>query len=93
MNNNYLPERWETIQFEDHISEKETYQISTYGRVKSFKVDKEFGMLIKLFSVNKYQRLPLVQKNGKRTARYIHKLVAQTFLTKKDFFIFHNSWY
>ncbi len=84
MNENYLPEIWGNIEFEENISEKETYQISTYGRVKSLKVDPEFGMVIKLFSVNNYQRLPIIQKNGKRTARYIHKLVAQTFIEKTD---------
>ncbi len=81
---NYLPEKWKKIEFEENISEKERYLISTYGRVKSLKVDPEYGILIKLFSVNSYQRLPLLQKNGKRTARYIHKLVAETFIEKKD---------
>lgn len=84
MNESYLPERWEFIQFEDYISEKEIYQISSYGRVKSFKVDSENGMLIKLFKVGGYLRLPIKQKNEKRTARYIHKLVAATFLEKVD---------
>jgi len=83
MTENYLPEKWVFIQFEDHISEKEKYQISSYGRVKSFKVDSKNGMLIKLFKVGGYFRLPIKQKNEKRTARYIHKLVASTFL-KKD---------
>ena len=84
MNTNYLPERWEKIEFEENISKKETYQISTYGNVKSFKVDIEFGMQIKLFSVGGYKRLPILQNNGKRTARYIHKLVAITFIKKTD---------
>ncbi|MFK5878597.1 MAG: NUMOD4 domain-containing protein [Flavobacteriaceae bacterium] len=84
MNESYIPERWEFIQFEDHISKKEKYQISSYGRVKSFKVDSENGILIKLFKVGGYLRLPIKQKNEKRTARYIHKLVATTFLIKDD---------
>lgn len=84
MDDNYLLEKWKKIEFEDTISEKENYQISTYGRVKSFKVDPEFGAIIKLFSVGGYKRLPLMQKSGKRTARYIHKLVAQLFIEKTD---------
>ena len=84
MNENYLLEKWINIEFEENISEKEFYQISTYGRVKSFKIEPEFGMIIKLFSVGGYKRLPLVQQNGKRTARYIHKLVAQAFIEKTD---------
>ncbi len=84
MKESFLPEQWKFIEFEDTISEKELYQISSYGRVKSFKVDPKNGMIIKLFSVGGYQRLPLKQKNGKRTARYIHKLVAKAFLEKTD---------
>ncbi|MCF6279865.1 MAG: HNH endonuclease [Flavobacteriaceae bacterium] len=84
MDENYLPEKWANIEFEENISEKETYKISTYGNVKSLKVEPEFGIVIKLFSVGGYKRLPLVQKSGKRTARYIHKLVAQAFLEKTD---------
>ena len=84
MNESFLPEKWEFIKFPENISEKERYQISSYGRVKSFKIDSEKGMLIKLFKVGGYQRLPIKQKNGKRTARYIHKLVADAFLKKTD---------
>ncbi len=82
MNNQYINEKWKFIIFPENISEKEKYQISNFGRVKSFKVDTEYGVLIKLFSVGGYLRIPLTQKNGKKTARYVHKLVAEAFLEK-----------
>jgi len=79
MNENYLFEKWKKIKFEDTISEKEIYQISTYGRVKN-----SDGVIIKLHSVRGYKRLPIIQRNGKKTARYIHKIVAQTFIKKTN---------
>ena len=82
MNNSHWNEKWKDIGFPENISEKEKYRISNYGRVKSMKVDKEFGQLIKLFGVRGYLRIPLTQKNGKKTARYVHKLVAEAFLEK-----------
>jgi hypothetical protein len=84
MNDNYLPEQWKKIDFGETISEKEAYLISTHGRVKSLKIDKENGILSKLSSFAGYVRIPIVQKSGKRTARYVHKLVAQTFIEKRD---------
>lgn len=84
MNDNYLQEKWKNIEFGDAISEKEKYQISSYGRVKNFKADTIFGTMVRLHSVRGYQRLPVLQANGKKTARYIHKLVAETFLEKTD---------
>ncbi len=59
MDGTFLPEKWAKIKFENTISENEVYEISTYGRVKSFKVNSKTGELIKLFSVNGYKRLPL----------------------------------
>lgn len=82
MNENYLPEKWQKIEFEDTISPAEKYSISTYGRVKSFKQFPIEGKIIKISNLKGYPRLPITQKSGKRTARYIHKLVAQAFLPK-----------
>lgn len=84
MNRHYVSEKWKIIKFEENISEKENYLISNYGRVRSLKVDPVYGILIKIFSVGGYKRLPVTQKNGKKTARYIHKLVAQEFIEKTN---------
>jgi len=82
MKGDYLFETWKDIKFDDKISEKEIFKISTYGRVKSFKVDKEKGKLIKLYKIGGYPRISVMQKTGKETGRYIHKLVAETFIPK-----------
>ncbi len=80
---NYWKEEWKEIQFDDKISENEKYKISNYGRIINCKTDKEF--LVKESFINGYQNLPLKQKrNGKSTSRYVHKLVAEHFLEKKN---------
>ena len=84
MRNSFGNEKWKNIDFLESMAKNEVYQISTYGKVKSFKVDPVNGMVIKLFTVEGYERLPFKQKNGKRNARYIHKLVAEAFMPKSD---------
>lgn len=80
---NNLPEIWKPLVLEDNIDEREVYLISNHGRIKSLKADKEKGFLMKTSYTNGYPFISLTQKSGKRTGRYIHKLVAQTFI-KKD---------
>ena len=84
MNESYLPEKWKEIEFDENISENEKYQISTYGNIKSFKVEKEFGELITPYVINNYKCLKIKKSNGKVTTKYLHKLVAITFVEKND---------
>ncbi len=80
---NYRGEIWKDIVFDDKISEREKFKISTYGRIINCKGDTEF--LVKESFINGYQNLPLKQKrNGKSTSRYVHKLVAEHFLERND---------
>lgn len=80
---NYYNEKWKDIEFDVLISDNEKFKISNYGRIINCKEAKEF--LVKEYFINGYQNLPLKQKkNGKQTSRYIHKLVAEHFLDKKD---------
>jgi len=82
MYRSYLPEEWKMIEFDENIAEHEVYAISTHGRIKSYKVDRENGMVIKQSSFGGYKRIPLKQKTNRRTARYTHKLVAETFIER-----------
>ncbi len=78
----YLPEEWKKVEFDESISENEVYEVSTHGRIKSFKIDKENGIILKQSSFGGYKRIPLIQKSKRKTARYTHKLVAEAFLEK-----------
>lgn len=77
-------EKWKPIKFGDTISKNEVHHISSFGRVTTFNSKHKNGTVNKLFAVQGYSRLPLLQKTGKKTARYIHKLVAEAFIEKKS---------
>ncbi|CAM1333201.1 HNH endonuclease [Tenacibaculum aestuariivivum] len=80
---NYRNEKWKELVFDNKISEKEKFKISNYGRIINCKTAEEF--IVKEYFINGYQNLPLKQQeNGKNTSRYVHKLVAETFLEKKE---------
>jgi len=66
----------------DGISNASHYKISGLGRVMSTAEDAS-GRIIKGSRIGGYKTLCVRLENGKRSTRYVHKLVAQTFLKKK----------
>lgn len=84
MQNDYRNEEWRDVNYDDNISENEIHKVSNYGRIRSFKVNKTEGVLLKPATVQGYPRIKLKQKNSKSTARYVHKLVAESFLSKTN---------
>jgi len=91
----YFFEIWKPVKFEDNISEKEVYEVSNYGRVKSFKIDTENGIILKPQVLGRYHVIYLKQKNGKKTVRLVHKLVAELFIPKDDEaknLVFHRDY-
>ncbi len=91
----YWNEKWKNIVFNEKISDNEKFKISNYGRVKSFKKDKINGLLFKSQIFNGYYRIALKQKNNRRTARYVHKLVAEAFIPKnneKQIYVIHKDY-
>ncbi len=79
---NYYSEEWKPLLLDEKIAKTKTFKISNYGRIISNYKGKE--TLLKLPSINGYTSLALRQVTGKRTSRYVHKLVAQHFLEKKE---------
>lgn len=88
---NYWKEEWKDIEFDDGIAETERFKISNHGRVINCKGNTEFE--VKKSYINGYQNLPLKQKSGKSTSRYVHKLVAQHFLESNDgIYVIHLNY-
>ncbi len=74
-------ETWKSLKIEG-VSNATNYKISNLGRVKSFAEDPK-GKLIKGSKIGGYKTLCVRLENGKRSTRYVHKLVAETFMKKK----------
>jgi WD40 repeat protein len=58
-----------------------SYQVSNYGRVKSFVINKVEGKLLNPSFRNGSKRVEIVSENYKRE-EFVHKLVAKTWISK-----------
>ncbi len=85
-------EQWREIIFEDERVdeiEKERLLISSFGRVKSYRgrrrneISKE-ARLLKGSLTNGYNSIMVNFKDGRQRNKYIHKLVAQTFVPQRN---------
>lgn len=81
MKKKYQDEEWVDLVMEglEYIT---GYKISNYGRVKSFRQNAKDGSIMTHALIDKYPCLTFKRENGKKTTRYIHKLVAQHFIPK-----------
>jgi hypothetical protein len=80
MDNKFQNEQWKKISIEQ-IAETEKFFISDFGRLASHDKNGDFTIL----NPSKIKGYPIVNvklTNGKRTTRYIHKLVAELFIPK-----------
>ena len=77
-------EDWKDLQLEEGIYTKKKNRISSQGRVISVD-ENDKTQLLKLTPTNGYEMVSAYQKkNGKKSGRYVHKLVAQHFLKKQE---------
>ncbi len=75
-------EEWKDLNFEEGALRKK-YAISNYGRIVSYTDNLENGNLVRGGVLRGYKTLP-VRPFGKSKTFYVHKLVAEYFLEKKD---------
>lgn len=73
-------EQWKPIRMEGL---ENVYEISSCGRLKSFKTHTD-GALLKGSVVQGYKAFITRLQDGKSCTRYIHRLVAEAFLEKPD---------
>jgi len=69
----------------------ERYQVSNYGRIKSFAYNKKDGQILKCFVINGFKQVQINTKKSKRKF-YVHKLVAHIWIpkpTNKPNFVTH----
>lgn len=76
-------EIWKPLSIND-LAPNEKYEISNFGRIKSFKVNKESGLIIKGSTLKGYKILNIKLEGNRRTTKYVHKLVAECFIPKDD---------
>lgn len=87
-------EKWERIDFGE-VENPPHYEISNYGRLKSFQTNPKDGAIIKGSVIQGYKSLNIRASGGKTINRYVHKLVAEYFVTKESedhIFVVHNDF-
>ncbi len=79
----YWNEKWVRIVF-DLVENAPHYEISDYGRLRSFQTDPVHGNIINGSVIQGYRSLNIRVPGGRTINRYVHKLVADYFLTRKS---------
>ncbi len=69
-------EIWKTIPFAD-----KKYEVSNYGRIKSYCYDKEKGRIVKPGIIKGFQNVSFLS-NGKKKSFLVHKITAELFVGK-----------
>ena len=89
---NFRQERWKPYR-RDTWQDRFRYEISNYGRVKSYVKNPE-GDLLKGGKSQGFLTFVANLKTGKKQACYIHRVVAELFLRKKegDKFVIHKNY-
>lgn len=82
-NRNFWNERWVKIDFGLEANNP-PYEVSDYGRLRSFKLDSEKGSIIKGSVIQGYPSLNIRANGCKTLNRYVHKLVAENFLPRPE---------
>lgn len=79
-NQSYWNEKWVTIPF-DTVENPPHYEVSNYGRIRSFQSGAVQGTIIKGSVIQGYRSLN-IRSQGKTLNRYVHKLVAEFFVKR-----------
>lgn len=83
-----MTEKWEWIKGYEGL-----YQVSTFGRIKSFHRNKGAGEIMNIKHSGGWYLSLLLSKNGEKKSVRIHQLVAETFIGEipKGFHVHHKD--
>lgn len=81
-NQSFWNEKWVQIPFEN-VENPPRYEVSNYGRIRSFQSGNNEGTIIKGSVIQGYRSLN-IRTGGKTINRYVHKLVAESFVSRFD---------
>lgn len=93
-NQDHWNEEWVRIDFSE-VENPPHYEVSNYGRLKSFQNDPKNGAVIKGSVIQGYRSLNIRASGGKTLNRYVHKLVADNFVSRKSLdekFVIHLDY-
>jgi len=82
-NVSFWNEKWLDIPFPE-VEKPPSYKVSNYGRLKSFQNDSKEGDIIGGSKIQGYKSLNIRALGNKSLNRYVHKLVADFFVSKGD---------
>ena len=75
-------EKWTPIVIDvEGVEKPPRYEVSNFGRLRSFQ-NNEKGEIIKGSVIQRYKSLNIKLPKGKSCNRYVHKLIAETFVEK-----------
>ncbi len=83
MDKTYWNEKWKPLHVEG-VEKVDKYQISNYGRIKCYSPRLNDWRFLKGTIIKGYRALMIKLDNGKSVTKYIHKLVAESFLPKES---------
>ncbi|MFD1095134.1 HNH endonuclease [Salegentibacter chungangensis] len=88
----YRQEQWKTLHKEEW-EDRFVYKISNYGRLISYLKNPE-GELVGGGKPGSYHNFAVKLKNGKHKTYYVHRMVAELFLNKKedDKYVIHKNF-
>ncbi|MCT4638489.1 MAG: NUMOD4 domain-containing protein [Bacteroidales bacterium] len=79
----YPGEVWKILEYPG-LAPEEHYEISNYGRIKSYKVNKLNGKIIKGSYLKGYNIINVKLEGGKRKTLFMHKLVAEYYVDQES---------
>ncbi len=86
-------EEWKAVKLEPQFKENQSIEVSNFGNARRIKKTGKTWP-IKIGNINGYASVSITLKKGGNRSRYLHKLVADTFLEKKpdQTFVIHKDY-